>query len=128
MDIRAYRTSKGKTTREVVQAMQLHFPKYSGPVNTAVENPDRYGVRLTEQAESLLVEAFGAATPCEPEKRPRSDRHKLKGRLSVRTTKALEKRFRKAIQARGYRSTQEALTAIVIAWLEQEERKNEEHI
>ena len=70
MEIKSYRESKGLTARAMVDTMQQRYESYSSPVQTAVENPDRYGVRLTEDAEAHLIGVFGQVEgicPCEGE-------------------------------------------------------------
>ena len=45
--------------------------------------------------------------------------------MSFRMTKTFARRFGKAMKAHGWRSVQDALTAIVSEWLEKEEKANE---
>ena len=139
MDVKAYRKQKDLTVREVVDVMKRRYESYSNPLQTAVENPDKYGVRLTEDAEDHLIGVFGAPKEkdiektdavcevvCESVNRPKKDCHKLKGRMSFRMTKTFARRFNRAIKAHGWKSVQDALTDIVTEWLEREESNNEE--
>ena len=124
MDIKAYREERGLTARQMVDTMQTRYPQYGKPMQTAVENPERYGVGLTPDAEAYIKSVYGGA-PCEGEKRPKKDGHKLKGRLTVRTTIKLQREIVKAISRLGYASVQDALTAIIKEWLEK--HKEEDH-
>lgn len=59
IDLTAYRQEHGITASEVVEAVREQFPKYSKATQSMVEHPREYAVQLLDEAEQLIMAAFG---------------------------------------------------------------------
>lgn len=58
-DYNAYRAEKGISRGEMIQALKLHYPKYTKAAQSFVDNPDKTGVCLLPEAEYHLVDIYG---------------------------------------------------------------------
>lgn len=120
MDLKKFREQNGLSRKEVITFLHKSYPGYGYPTNSMAESPEHYGVRLTPEAETLLNKQW----PLEAEKAPKKDRHRVKHKMSFRTSKAFASRFIKALAISQYKSAQDALYHITLNWiLEQEEKK-----
>lgn len=58
-DYNAYRAEKGISRGDMIQAVRLHYPKYSKVAQSFVDNPASTGVCLHPEAEYHLVDIYG---------------------------------------------------------------------
>lgn len=79
-----------------------------------VENPDKYGIRLTNSAERALEDAF----PTTVIKARRADRHRNKKKVQCRMSERLYERLQRALNKAGYNTMQDGLEFIINSWLE----------
>jgi len=73
----------GIGSRQMIGAIRAAYPAYSKATHSMVCHPDRYGVRLTDEAEAILRTAYGdhpglASKPRRQRKKPvRTKPHRL---------------------------------------------------
>lgn len=114
-DYRQYREERGITAREMISVVRERYPRFSRPVQSMIDNREKYGVRLVPEAEELVERAFGP--PPEHEvvrKKPCRKRPRL---FTVRLTEDEAEAFRRAVRDAGFATVQEALRSMVLDWL-----------
>ena len=80
MEIRQFRKAAGLTSVELASVLRRFYPGADKYLVSKLENPERYGIRLTPEAERKLKALF-------PSVRTRqSDRHKKRRTVTVRFT------------------------------------------
>ena len=119
MNLVQFREERGISRKEFIAAMKQDFPGYGYPANSMAESPEKYGVCLTAEAEAIAKKQW----PLEPEKRPVKDRHRVKHKMSFRTSKTFASRFIKALAHSQYKTTQDALYHITLNWIKEQEEK-----
>lgn len=115
--LKELRLRKEIPVKDMVAVVQKIYPRYDKVMQSKCEHGEDYGIELPADAMDALYEAF------DPERKTairgsRRDAHRLtcsiKARLETPVYKALQQRIRAA----GYDTTQDWLTAQVLAYLE----------
>ncbi len=88
------------------------YPKYDKTVQSKCENGDAYGVSLRPDAMAALYAHF-APELAESRKTAKKDAHRLTCRISARLETADYEALQRLIEAEGYATTQDWLTATV---------------
>lgn len=101
------------SAKEQVEVIRMVAPRYDKHLHSKVQRPSLYGIRLTEEAEQAIVDAFGS-----PQKAPRNDYHRIKGRIQCRLTEAEIDRLQQALQADGFLTMQDCLSHLIRAYTE----------
>ena len=114
IDLKSFREERNVAACDIVAVMREQYPGYDKTLQSKVERPDRYGIRLVNDAERLINEAF-AKTAQEARRR---DNRRLKARIQCRMTKTELERLQHALNADGYDTIQAGLTAIIKKYLE----------
>lgn len=104
---------------QVVRVVRERYPKYDKYLNSKVERPEKYGVRLVNDAERILETAFQktASAPRKP------DRRRLPRRIQCRLSRAHFERLQQAFNVAGFDTIQSGLQYLVINFLNEGERK-----
>lgn len=120
-DYALYRSSKNITNNDIVAVVRKDYPGYSKIQNSMIMNPDRYGIKLTEDAETALVCTYGVGPGLDvrPASRKSTPIRKKPNRLVVYLGDELNNRVRDLIANLGYRTTQEFLEDILSSMVEQ---------
>jgi len=111
-----FRKERGLFVREIVGVMQERYPKYDKHLHSKVERPDEYGVRLLNDAERLIEDAFASTSP----KSRKRDCRKLPQRVQCRLAQADYDRLQQALKRHGYETMQAGLRDLIIKFLEGE--------
>lgn len=111
-DLRELRISKSIPAKDMVAVVQRLYPKYDKTVQSKCENGEAYGVALRPDAMSALYEKFAPELLSE-RKAPKKDTHRLTCRISARLETADYEALQQLIEAEGYATTQDWLTATV---------------
>lgn len=71
LHVKEFREERGLIQKQVIAVIQERYPGYDKPLNSKVENPEKYGVRLVNDAEQMLEDAFLKTSPIarKPDKR-----------------------------------------------------------
>ena len=96
----------------MVAVVQAIYPKYDKTVQSKCENGDAYGVSLRPDAMAALYAHF-APELAEGRKAAKKDAHRLTCRISARLETADYEALQRLIEAEGYATTQDWLTATV---------------
>lgn len=96
----------------MVAVVQAIYPKYDKTVQSKCENGDAYGVSLRPDAMAALYAHF-APELAEGRKAVKKDAHRLTCRISARLETADYEALQRLIEAEGYATTQDWLTATV---------------
>jgi hypothetical protein len=102
--------------KEIVKIIREHYPKYDKYLHSKVKRPELYAIRLIEEAEKLI-------SPEKPQEARRTDRHRLKGRVSCRLSERKKRRLQLALKRKGITSMQDGLTYIIDWFLGEQNAK-----
>lgn len=71
LHIKEFREERGIYASQVVDVIRERYPGYDKYLNSKVENPEKYGVRLVNDAEQMLEDAFQRtlSAPRRPDRR-----------------------------------------------------------
>lgn len=111
-ELRELRLSKQIPAKDMVAVVQAIYPKYDKTVQSKCENGDAYGVSLRPDAMAALYAHF-APELAEGRKAVKKDAHRLTCRISARLETADYEALQRLIEAEGYTTTQDWLTATV---------------
>lgn len=111
-ELRELRLSKQIPAKDMVAVVQAIYPKYDKTVQSKCENGDAYGVSLRPDAMAALYSHF-APELAESRKTAKKDAHRLTCRISARLETADYEALQRLIEAEGYATTQDWLTATV---------------
>ena len=111
-ELRELRLSKQIPAKDMVAVVQAIYPKYDKTVQSKCENGDTYGVSLRPDAMAALYAHF-APELAEGRKAVKKDAHRLTCRISARLETADYEALQRLIEAEGYATTQDWLTATV---------------
>lgn len=113
--LRDLRHSCGATPQEMVDFIREEYPKYDKPLQSKCEHTDLYAVELTYPAFKALYQKFD---PEGWEKYKRhTDGHLLKCRVYGRLPTEVYRRFIAQIRQDGYKTVQQWMTDVVLAYI-----------
>jgi len=116
LNVKEFRTERGLTSTQVVAVMREQYPGYDKYLNSKVENPEKYGVRIVNDAERLLEEAFAKTVP-EARKR---DTRRLPQRIQCRLSKTDYARLQQALKREGFDTVQAGVSALIARYLNEQ--------
>lgn len=126
MDVRAFQEGAGIRPKELIGVLRERYPKYDKSLHSKVCSPEKYGVRLLEQAEQLLLEEFGTGPACSPQtgqgNAVKRDKRRLPCRIYARLTESEYAALQQAIKASGCLTVQEYLRKLIRKDLKRRER------
>lgn len=114
IQMKEFRESLNLSQRDIIDVVQESAPGFDKYLLSKVERPEKYGIRLLNEIEQTLVEAFPQTAP-EPRK---PDRRKNPCRLYCRVGKRMYGQLQRALQADGFKTTQDGLVYIISKYLE----------
>lgn len=109
-DYNQYRAVTGISNNDIIAVLSKVYPNFTKVQCTMINNPEKYGLRLTKEAEKLLAESYGYC-PCldtKPPKKQTVKRIKTK-RLAVRLTDEDYAKAKTKMQQMGCKSVQSFL-------------------
>ena len=112
MTMQEYEAKTGRTPKEVVAVLHPTYKGYTAQMHSKVRKPDYYGVTLTGDAWALLENT--------PQDAPKADGRKLQYRVSFRLNKRLYADLQRLKKARGYKTTQDFMAALIDAHIKNE--------
>ena len=119
-ELRELRLSKEIPAKEMVAVVQALYPKYDKTVQSKCENGDAYGVNLRPDALKALYERF-APELLEAQKHAKTERHRLTCRISARLENETYEALQRHMEADGYDTNQELITALVLRYIQEKE-------
>lgn len=114
IQMKEFRESRKLSPREIVEVVQEDAPRFDRYLLSKCEHPEKYGIRLLNEIEQNLAEAF---PPTAPEAR-KPDRRKNPCRLYCRVGKPVYERLQRALRADGFETVQAGLNYIIGKYLE----------
>lgn len=114
IQMKEFREGLNLSQRDIIDVVQESAPGFDKYLLSKVERPKKYGIRLLNKIEQTLVEAFPQTAP-EPRK---PDRRKNPCRLYCRVGKRMYGQLQRALQADGFKTTQDGLVYIISKYLE----------
>lgn len=111
--IQRIRIEKHLPVSEMVEAVRTLYPGYDKPLHSKVENGDRYGISLREDAEQLLIHTFAPETV----KRRRSDHRKKPKRIQARVTETVYGALQQRAERRKI-TMQDLIEAMIFEYLQ----------
>lgn len=109
-DYAAYRRSVNISNGDIIRVLSPVYPHFSKVQTTMINNSDKYGVRLTKEAEQLLAEEFGYGVGLEVKpKKKRSVKRAKSHHLSVRLDDQCYDMVREKMRQKGCTSVQSFL-------------------
>lgn len=114
IQMKEFREGRNLSQRDIIDVVQESAPGFDKYLLSKVERPEKYGIRLLNEIEQTLVEAFPQTAP-EPRK---PDRRKNPCRLYCRVGKRMYGQLQRALQADGFKTTQDGLVYIISKYLE----------
>ena len=113
-DYAKYRAALGITNNDIIGALKLEFPSFSKIQCSMINNPKRYGVQLTKEAETVLASQLGFADGLSIKRRKKPQVKRVKtNRLTVRLDDASYDRVKSKMQQRGSESVQSFLEELI---------------
>ena len=113
LQVKEFREERGLSSRDMVSVLHETFPGYDKYLHSKVERPDKYGIRLVNEAERLLQDAF-VSTHQEVKKR---DTRRLPCRVQCRMSKTKLERLQQALKADGFDTVQAGIAYVIDKYL-----------
>lgn len=104
MDYNKFRKKHGIDNNAMIELLAKHYPAYSKIVQSYINHPEKYGVRLTVEAERIVREAFAPKTTTE-----RKVKRNKSNVLLVRLDDAAYDMVKDKMRENGFQSVQEFL-------------------
>ena len=121
-ELRSLRLAKNLPVRDMVEVIKPIYPKFDKTIQSKCENGDAYGIELRKDAMEALYIAF------DPEglikKRKKKDFHRLNCRISCRLEDAEYEKLKRLVEAAGYPTMQDWLSAMVRQYLQKAGEEN----
>ena len=114
IQMKEFRESRKLSPREIVEVVQEDAPRFDRYLLSKCEHPEKYGIRLLNEIEQNLAEAFPLTAP----EARKPDRRKNPCRLYCRVGKRMYGQLQRALQADGFKTTQDGLVYIISKYLE----------
>lgn len=115
-ELRELRLSKQIPAKDMVAVVQQLYPKYDKTVQSKCENGEAYGVSLRPDAMAALYNRF-APELAQARTAAKKDTHRLTCRISARLETADYEALQQLVEAEGYATMQDWLTATVRAYI-----------
>lgn len=116
LHVKNFREERNLTSSQIVKVIREQFPKYDKYLHSKVERPEEYGIRLVNEAETRIEDAF-LKTALNSHKR---DNRRLPQRIQCRLSKANYERLQQALKRDGFDTVQAGLSYIINLYLEKE--------
>jgi hypothetical protein len=113
LDVKVFREECGVKAEDVVRTLREQYPGYDKYLNSKVEQPEKYGVRLVNDAERLLAESFQKTA----QETRKPDRRRLPCRVQFRLSRGEFGRLQLAFRNAGYKTMQEGMKDMISRYL-----------
>ena len=113
MDINEVMITNGIRAKDIVDIVKQVYPKYDKSLQSKVERPDAYGIKLLGSAEKLVMDTL-ATKPHAPR---RADKHRLSHSARCRISKTKLGRLQQAFKRDGYDTVQSGMTWLIDNYL-----------
>ena len=117
LQLKDFCSERGITGAQVVQVMREQYAGYDKYLHSKVCQPDKYGVRLVNDAERLLEDAFAKTAP----DGRRRDCRRLPTRVQCRLSKTDYERLQQALRRDGFDTVQAGLAHIINMYINKED-------
>lgn len=117
LKVKEFREERGLMAKQVVDVVSEQYPGYDKYLNSKVENPEKYGIRLVNDAELLLEQSFLKTVPTA--RKP--DKRRLPQRIQCRLSKTRYEQLQQALKRDGYDTVQAGITAMINRYLDKRE-------
>ena len=118
LNVKDFRMERNLKSDQLVKVIREKFPKYDKYLQSKIERPAEYGVRLVHEAEALLEDAFIKTTPTPHKRARRQLPQRIQCRLSTTNYEGLQQAFKQD----GFDTVQAGLTYIIHLYLNKEEQ------
>lgn len=122
IQMKEFREGRNLSQRDIIDVVQESAPGFDKYLLSKVERPEKYGIRLLNEIEQNLVEAFPLTAP----EARKPDRRKNPCRLYCRVGKRMYGQLQRALQADGFKTTQDGLVYIISKYLEGRDGEEED--
>lgn len=116
LHVKEFREERGIYAAQVVDVIRERYPGYDKYLNSKVENPEKYGIRLVNDAEQMLEDAFQRTVPTS--RKP--DRRRLPSRIQCRLSKTTFDQLQQAFRAAGFDTMQAGMQHLIVSYLSRE--------
>lgn len=122
IQMKEFREGRNLSQRDIIDVVQESAPGFDKYLLSKVERPEKYGIRLLNEIEQNLVEAFPLTAP----EARKPDRRKNPCRLYCRVGKRMYGQLQRALQADGFKTTQDGLVYIISKYLDGRDGEEED--
>lgn len=119
-ELRKLRVSRQIPGKDMVAVVQELYPRFDGPMLSKCEHGDVCGVIIPDDAMDLLYAKFAPDLQAAITKR-KKDRHRLTSRTSARLESDVYEALQRQMEADGYATAQEWITAMALRYLRESE-------
>lgn len=119
-ELRELRIMKKIPAKDMVAVVQEIYPKFDKTVQSKCENGEAYGISIRPDAMRALYSKF-APELLEARKRARGERHRLTCRISGRLEDDVYAALQRHMEADGYTTAQEWVTAMALRYIAEKE-------
>ena len=119
-ELRELRVRLQLPVKDMVEVVRTLYPKFDKTVQSKCENGSSYGVSLLPDAMEALYKAFDPQA-LEDRRKPKKEKHRLTCRISARLEDEDYKALQQHLEADGYATMQDLLTALVRQYLKEKE-------
>lgn len=128
MNIKDWRHDTGVTRREIVDAVRVKYPKFDKYLESKVEHPEAYGIRLCKGAEDILEGLAAAVKDQTVNEKTEANRkkdagRKLKNRIQCRLSDKDFKALKRYMDNHHFDTLQDCVTHILLAHITNEKAK-----
>ena len=111
-ELRALRLNKKIPAKDIVAVVQKLYPSFDNSLLSKIENPDKYGVTLNQDAANAVIDAF-APTPGESAKQRQEGRPHSTCRITCQLENDEYALLQQLIRAGGHETTQDFLSKLI---------------
>lgn len=132
MNIKDWRHDTGVTRREIVDAVRSKYPKFDKYLESKVEHPESYGVRLCDGAEVILKDMVqpvsdpASANEKAEKNRRKEMQRKLKNRIQCRLSDKDFKALKRYMDNHHFDTLQDCVTHILLAHITNDKKSRKE--
>ena len=114
MDVKAFAVERGLMGKDLIAVVHAQYRGYGKSEHSKVGNPEKYGIRLLDGAEKLILDAYGATAPAPR----RADKRSKPYRVQCRLSRHEYARLQLALKRSGHETMQEFVSRIIAKYLE----------
>ena len=117
-DYSAWRISTQTTNAQMIDTLKTRFKRYSKSTQSMINNPERYGVCLIPEAETMLVANYGIGrgldvVPKEIQAFAKPKQRTKPRQMSVYVTNEMYEDIRELMEAQGFATMQDFLMNLI---------------